>query len=60
MEQPAARTRMNLTQNAKGRVAFDVTAEYDTPEKTAEELGKALDLVKKTIVDRGLTPIETI
>ncbi len=48
------RTRMNVSLTAKGLAQYDVTAEYDTPEESAEQLGKAIDLVKKVCADKGL------
>jgi len=48
------RTRMNISSTTKGVVTFEVTAEYDTPETTAEALRKGIDLVKQTILDKGL------
>ena len=38
------RCRMNLALSAKGYVQFDVTAEYESPEQTAENLAKAIEI----------------
>jgi hypothetical protein len=57
-EQQSARTRMNLSQTAKGFVQFDVTCEYETPAKTAEYLAQALDLIKTTAAANGLKLVE--
>lgn len=48
------RTRMNVSITAKGLAQWDVTAEYDTPELSAENLARAVDLVRKVIKDKGL------
>lgn len=53
-EETNNRTRMNFGMNAKGLVQMDVTVEYDTPEKAAEEAGKAIDLYKKVCSEKGL------
>ena len=49
-----SRVRMNISQNAKGVVQFDITAEYPNCEMAAVELGKAIDLVKATCEAKGL------
>ncbi len=54
------RTRINLSQTAKGLVTFDITAEYDTPEKSVEMLGKAIDQVKALIKEKGLLSVDPI
>ena len=53
-EETNNRTRMNFGMNAKGLVQLDVTVEYDTPEKAAEEAGKAIDLYKGICSQKGL------
>jgi hypothetical protein len=45
---------MNFAQDAKGFVKMDVTVEYETPEKTAENAAKAIDLYRKTVAEKGL------
>jgi hypothetical protein len=52
------RTRMNASLTAKGFVQWDITAEYDTPELTAEMLGKAIDLERKVLKDKGLEEVK--
>ena len=52
------RTRINLSQNSKGFIQFDITAEYDTPEKSIEMLGKAVDQVKALVAEKGLKLVE--
>ena len=54
------RTRINLSQTARGYVTFDITAEYDTPEKSVEMLGKAIDQVKALIKEKGLLSVDPI
>lgn len=56
----AGRCRMNFAQDAKGLIKIDVTAEYDTPEKSAEMLGKAIDLARQTAEAKGLKMLEAI
>lgn len=60
MEESNTRTRINLSQNSKGLVPFDITAEYDTPEKSIEMLGKAVDQVRDLIKEKGLTPVDSV
>lgn len=54
------RTRINLSQTAKGLITFDCTCEYDTPEKSVEELSKTIDLVRKLISDKGLKAVDEV
>lgn len=54
------RTRINLSQNSKGLVTFDITAEYDTPEKSIEMLGKAVDQVRALIKEKGLLEVNPV
>lgn len=46
---------MNMSQTAKGTWQLDVTAEYPTPEETAENLGKAIDAARKVAESKELT-----
>ena len=55
----AKRTRMNLSQTAKGLYQIEVTAEYETPELTAENLAKAIDLAKQVCAEKGLPMVTT-
>jgi len=57
MEETNSRTRMNVSLTAKGFAQWDVTAEYDTPEKTAEELGTSIDLLRGIIKSKNLTEV---
>jgi len=59
MHEQVGRTRINFTQDAKGFVKLDVTAEYATPEATAENLGKAIDAARKVAADKGLAMLTT-
>lgn len=54
------RTRINLSQTAKGLITFDITAEYDTPEKSIEMLGKAVDQVRALIAEKGLKSVDDV
>ena len=54
------RTRIKLSQTAKGLVQYEITAEYDTPEKSIEMLGKAIDQVKALIKEKGLLPVDPL
>lgn len=51
------RCRMNLKLSAKGDAQFDVTAEYETPEQTAENLAKAIDLCRAVMAEKGLKEV---
>lgn len=48
------RTRINISINAKGLAQYDLTCEYDTPEKSAEEMSKTVDIVRKLLAEKGL------
>ena len=39
------RTRIKLSQTAKGLVQWEISTEYDSPEKSREMLGKAVRLL---------------
>ena len=54
------RTRVKLTQSAKGLIQWEITAEYDTPEKSIEMLGKTVDQVKALIAEKGLKSVEEV
>ena len=53
-EQSNQRCRMHFSQTAKGLWQIDVTAEYDTPEISAEQAGKAIDEARKVAAEKGL------
>ncbi len=48
------RTRINISLNAKGKAQFDLTCEYDTPERSIEEMGKAIDMVRALLKEKGI------
>lgn len=49
-----SRVRMNLSQNAKGLVQLDITAEFPSAIEAAAELGKAIDLARDVCAEKGL------
>ena len=55
MESTNNRTRMNLSISTKGIATYDVTAEYDTPEIAADNLQRAIQLMKQKAQEEGLT-----
>jgi len=48
------RCRMHFSQTAKGLWQIDVTAEYDTPELSAENVAKAIDEARRVATEKGL------
>lgn len=48
------RTRINISLTARGLAQFDLTTEYDTPEKSIEEMSKAIDMVRNLLKEKGL------
>ena len=52
------RTRVKLSQTAKGLVQYEISTEYDTPEKSIEMLGKAIDQVKLLIAEKNLKSVD--
>ena len=48
------RTRINISLNAKGAAQYDITCEYDTPEKSTEQMSKSIDLVRALLTEKGL------
>ena len=52
------RTRIKLTQTSKGLVQYEISSEYDTPEKSIEMLGKAIDQVKLLIAEKNLKSVD--
>jgi hypothetical protein len=49
------RTRVNISLSSKGTAQWDLTCEYDTPEKSIEEMDKTIDLVRNLLKDKGIT-----
>ena len=54
------RTRIKLSQTAKGLIQYEISAEYDTPEKSIEMLSKAVDQVKALIAEKGLKSVDEV
>ena len=54
------RTRIKLSQTSKGLIQWEISAEYDTPEKTIEMLGEAVNRVKHLIDEKGLTCVDEV
>lgn len=54
------RTRIKLSQTAKGLIQYEISSEYDTPEKSVEMLGKAIDQVKALIKEKGLKSVDEV
>lgn len=48
------RTRINVSISAKGLAQWDCTCEYDTPEKSIEEMSKAIDQIRALLKEKGL------
>lgn len=48
------RTRINISLSAKGMAQYDLTCEYDTPEKSIEEMSKTIDLVRALLKEKGI------
>lgn len=53
-----SRTRIKLSQTAKGLVQYEISTEYDTPEKSIEMLGKTIDQVRLLIAEKNLKSVE--
>lgn len=58
MAEEAKRTRMNLSQGAKGTFTMDVTTEYPTPQEAGDRLGEAVDIIRKVAADKGLVLVQ--
>lgn len=54
------RTRINFSLNSKGIVQWEITAEYDSPERSVEEMSKAIDLARSLIKEKGLKSVDDI
>ena len=48
------RTRINISLNAKGNAQWDLTCEYDTPEKSLEEMSKTIDMVRNLLKEKEI------
>jgi hypothetical protein len=51
------RVRMNVSLTSKGLVQWEVTAENDSPEAAKKDLGVAIDLLRETFKEKGLTEV---
>lgn len=60
VEETNTRTRIKLSQTAKGLIQYEISAEYDTPEKSIEMLGKAVDQVRALISEKGLKSVDDV
>ena len=49
-----SRVRMNISQNAKGAVQFDITAEFPTVEESKKALSDAIDGVRAICAEKSL------
>lgn len=54
VEETNTRTRINISLNSKGNAQFDLTCEYDTPERSIEEMSKAIDMVRNLLKEKGI------
>ena len=54
VEETNTRTRINISLNAKGNAQFDLTCEYDTPERSVEEMSKTIDMVRNLLKEKGI------
>lgn len=57
IEESNTRTRMKFAQTTKGLIQWEVSVEYDTPEKAAEMATKAITLARQVIKDEGLNEV---
>ena len=48
------RTRINISLSAKGMGQYDLTCEYDTPERSIAEMSKAIDMVRALLKEKGI------
>lgn len=51
------RVRINLSQNSKGLIQFDITAEFESVEETMVALSAAVDAAWEVIKAKGLTEV---
>lgn len=54
------RVRMNASQNAKGFIQLEVTAEAPTVARARELMGSAIDALTEEVMKRGLTPVNKV
>lgn len=60
MEEKSTRVRLNLKQNSKGQVSFDVTAESTSPEESEIMLKEAILRTKKVAVEMDLKFVDEV
>ena len=53
------RTRVKLSLTAKGTIQWEATCEYDTPEKSIEEMGKTVDMIRTLLKEKNLVEAGT-
>jgi hypothetical protein len=53
----SSRVRINVSQNSKGNVQLDVTAEFETPEECGAALSAAIDQARSVITAKGLKEV---
>ena len=51
------RVRINLSENSKGLIQWDITAEFETVEETKKALADAIDAAREIIKEKGLTEV---
>ena len=54
------RTRIKLSQTSKGLIQFEISAEYDSPEKSVEEMEKAVLQTRQLISKLGLKAVDEV
>jgi hypothetical protein len=54
------RVRINLSQNSKGQIQIDCTAEFETVDESKKAAGKAFDAARDIIRERGLTEVGSV
>jgi len=60
MAEEAKRTRMNLSQGAKGTFTMDVTTEYPSPQEAGDKLAESIDIVRKVAADKGIVLVTPV
>jgi hypothetical protein len=59
-QKESQRVRINLSQNSKGHIQIDCTAEFSTAEECGEALRKALDEARAVIKEKSLTEVGAV
>jgi hypothetical protein len=60
MSETNRRVRMNTSLTAKGLVQWEITAENDSPEAAKKDMDDAIDLLRKTFEEKGLTEVGSV